>query len=405
MEQISRTITNFFRHIGNSKRDDDILPINSTKSVSASSSSLLLNIKLILKAIFDAPDSRKIFYFLMINFAFMFVELFFGIITNSLGLVGDAFHMLFDCTALAIGLYASVISKWKANKTFTYGFGRVEVLSGFVNGIFLCFIALSIFFKSIKRIISPQEIYTENLLLVSVLGLIVNLIGIFSFHDIPFVSDLFKKNSSHEHTHDHHGHSHHNHHGHHHHHGKDHDHHHGHGHHHGHSCSHEHSDNMYGIFLHIVADALGSVSVIISSILIKYYGWKISDPICSLLLSSLIFASVIPLLKSSVNILMQISPTKLENKVLKHLSKVSSIPGVIAYSNPHFWANTPQHIIGSIHLYISPQSNEQVILKQAQEIFEHANVEDMTIQIIKNYDNEVANTTHLKNNIVIENYT
>lgn len=396
MEHISRTITNFFRHLSKSKRDDDLLPFDSKEATS--SSSLIINAKLILKAIFNAPDSRKIFYFLMINFAFMFVELFFGIITNSLGLVGDAFHMLFDCTALAIGLYASVISKWKANKTFTYGFGRVEVLSGFVNGIFLCFIALSIFFKSIKRIISPQEIYTENLLLVSVLGLIVNLIGIFSFHDIPFISDFFKKKSSHEHEHDH-NHEHHYHHHHHHNHGKEHAHHH---HNHGHSCSHEHSDNMYGIFLHIVADALGSVSVIISSILIKYYGWKISDPICSLLLSLLIFASVVPLLKSSVNILMQISPNELETKILNHLSAVKSIPGVIGYSNPHFWANTPHHIIGSIHIYITPQSQEQVILKQAQEIFNQAGIEDMTIQIIKKYD-EAANLIVQDN--ITETYT
>jgi len=65
---------------------------------------------------------------------------------------------------------------------FTYGYGRVEVLSGFINGIFLCFIAFSIFIKSIERLIQPQEVSTEKLLLVSVLGLCVNLVGIVAFH-------------------------------------------------------------------------------------------------------------------------------------------------------------------------------------------------------------------------------
>jgi zinc transporter 5/7 len=56
----------------------------------------------------------------------MFVELIYGFWTNSLGLISDAFHMLFDCTALAIGLYASVISKWEPNRIFTYGYNLSE---------------------------------------------------------------------------------------------------------------------------------------------------------------------------------------------------------------------------------------------------------------------------------------
>ena len=52
---------------------------------------------------------------------FTFVEFAYGICTNSLGLISDGFHMLFDCSALVMGLYAAVLSKWKATKTFSYG--------------------------------------------------------------------------------------------------------------------------------------------------------------------------------------------------------------------------------------------------------------------------------------------
>lgn len=90
--------------------------------------------------------------------------------------------MLFDCTALAIGLYAAVISKWDATKVFSYGYGRVQVLSGFVNAVFLMFIAFFVLMESIERFLEPQEIKTERLLLVSTLGLCVNLIGVFAFH-------------------------------------------------------------------------------------------------------------------------------------------------------------------------------------------------------------------------------
>lgn len=92
----------------------------------------------------------RIFIFLSINLMFTFVELFWGLYTNSLGLISDAGHMFFDCVALWIGLYASYMSKFKPNATFTYGYGRFEVLSGYLNGVFLVFIGFFILVESIE---------------------------------------------------------------------------------------------------------------------------------------------------------------------------------------------------------------------------------------------------------------
>ena len=98
------------------------------------------------------------------------------------------------------------------------------------------------------------------------MGLLVNLIGVFAFS--------------------HHGHHHH-------------------GHHHGHDHHHHHGNsNMKGVFLHVLADTLGSVGVIISSLLIQYYGWLIADPICSMFIAVLVFASVLPLLRDSTQSLL-----------------------------------------------------------------------------------------------------
>lgn len=225
-------------------------------------------------------DTRKIAIFFLINLSFMFVELIYGYLSNSLGLISDSFHMLFDCMALFIGLCASYIAKMSADKQYTYGYGRVETLSGLFNGIFLVFIAFNVFCESIERIFEPQKIETEGLLLVSVLGLGVNMIGLFFFHD----------------HHDHGGHSH------------------DHGH--GGSCSHgggadhshhDHShdnENMYGVFLHVLADCLGSVGVIISSMLVKYYDLYVADPICSFIISLMILASSIPFIQLTASTLM-----------------------------------------------------------------------------------------------------
>ena len=88
----------------------------------------------------------------------------YGIWTNSLGLISDGFHMLFDCTALFFGLYAAVMTHWKPTRIFSFGYGRVEVLSGFVNGLFLIVIACCILTEALGRLVDPPHISTDKLL-------------------------------------------------------------------------------------------------------------------------------------------------------------------------------------------------------------------------------------------------
>lgn len=131
-----------------------------------------------LKAILANPESRKIFYFLILNMWFMIVQMLYGVWTNSLGLISDgtrcrlplfrpltevclAIHMAFDCMAIGVGLIASVMATWPANERFTYGYGRIETLSGFANGIFLILISVFIVFEAIQRMFvipSPLEL-------------------------------------------------------------------------------------------------------------------------------------------------------------------------------------------------------------------------------------------------------
>jgi len=198
---------------------------------------------------------------------FTFVELLYGAWTNSLGLLSDGFHMLFDCTALVVGLYAALMSRWKPTRVFSYGYGRVELLSGFVNGLFLVVVAFFVFYEAIGRLFEPPEINTNRLLIVSVAGFAVNMIGIFSFSHAHAHAHgggggggcamsqpaPVKEQHHHGHSHDEHGHSH----G-----GGSHDHGHSHGSsQHGHSHSLTDNANMKGVFLHVLADTLGSVSI------------------------------------------------------------------------------------------------------------------------------------------------
>lgn len=74
------------------------------------------------KPIWTNKESKYILGFLILNGSYMLVQLIYGIWSNSLGLISDAIHMFFDCLALAIGLIASVMATWPANKNFSYGY-------------------------------------------------------------------------------------------------------------------------------------------------------------------------------------------------------------------------------------------------------------------------------------------
>lgn len=128
-------------------------------------------------------NSRKIFILLSINFTFTFIEFIYGVLGNSLSLISDSAHMLFDASALAIGLYAAFMAKLKPDSRYTYGYARFQVLSGFINAIFLMFVAFSIFNEALERMIEPQFVNSRQIILVSVTGFIINIIGLCFFHE------------------------------------------------------------------------------------------------------------------------------------------------------------------------------------------------------------------------------
>ncbi|KAA0185340.1 zinc transporter 7 like [Hyalella azteca] len=344
------------------------------------------------RLILSDKDSRNLFFFLLLNFSFAFVELSYGMWTNSLGLISDAFHMFFDCSGLLAGLAASIITKWSPNERFTYGYVRAEILGGFVNGLLLMFVSFFIFAEAVERAMEPPEVKHERLFVVSVLGFLVNIVGIFVFQH-GGAGHGHSHGGGHGHSHGGgHGHSHGGGHGHSHggashdNHDEDHDGHShngvGHGHSHGgHGHSHGGSQIMQGVFLHILADTLGSVGVIISSILMYYFNWMIADPICSMFIAVLIFLSVLALLRNSVEILLQRTPRELDNVLPGCYQRVRMLPGVFSVQEPHFWTLCTNHSVGNIKLEVSSASDARYIVQQTTHIFKSVGVKQLYVQL------------------------
>lgn len=340
-------------------------------------SSIREKVSSLIRIILSDSNSRNLLGFLLINLTFAFVELFYGVVTNSLGLISDSFHMFFDCTGLLAGLVASVITKWRSNDKYSYGYVRAEILAGFINGLFLLFISFFIFSEAVERLVEPPEVKHERLLPVSIAGFVVNLIGIFIFQH---------GGAGHGHSHgggDSHGHSHeketaqNNHHGHSHDGGHSHD----HGHHHGHSHDGSDSQIMKGVFLHILADTLGSVGVIISAILMWLFDWMIADPICSIFIAILIAISVFSLIADSVEILMQRQPKQLDGKLQECYNKVARLEGVQGVQETNFWTLCTNYYVGGVKLEVSRDADPKYVVTHTQLIFRAVGVTQLYVQL------------------------
>jgi zinc transporter 5/7 len=123
----------------------------------------------------------------------------------------------------------------------------------------------------------------------------------------------------------------------------------------GHSHSHD-NENMHGIFLHVLADTMGSAAVMVSTALIYFTSFNGWDPLASCVIAILIFLSSIPLIKSCAKKLLLTVPDEIEYNLRDSLAGVSDIRGVSSYSVPRFWMgdkNTDsesEQVLGVMHI-------------------------------------------------------
>jgi zinc transporter 1 len=321
--------------------------------------------------------------------SFMLVELIVGNLTNSMALVADSFHMLSDVIALVIAYVSITMSpkEWSKN---TFGWARAEVVGALVNSVFLVALCFSISVESIKRFLDPEEIKDPKLILiVGGVGLGINLVGMLLFGDVGHGhshggSDSPKeKSESHEKANGH-GHSHEKENGHGHSHG-------GHGH--GHSsdsASSGHSMNITGVFLHVLADALGSVVVCITSLVIMLTDWEYRfylDPVLSLVIVLIILVSTWPLLRDSTLILLNTIPAHIDLLDLE-TRLVTTVAGVSSIHELHVWRLVGRRVVASCHLEMTPPplgtepvDHHMDVARQVKEFFHKAGIHSTTVQL------------------------
>lgn len=334
---------------------------------------------------FSGKKCRLICMFCLTSIFFL-VEIVTGYVTNSMALVADSFHMLSDIAALVIA-FLSVRMAPKSWSQNTFGWARAEVLGALVNAVFLIALCFSITVESMKRFYEPEDIdHPEMVLYVGAMGLAVNLVGLCLFHEhgsshghshgisrsthshltdladkdekdgviseivYPGVEPAAKKSSG------------------------------GHGHSHGGGSA--SNMNMRGVWLHVMADALGSVIVIISALIMWLTEWeykKYVDPGLSLLLVILILKSVWPLLIDSALILLQTVPVHIEVDSLQR-KLMEQVDGILAVHEFHVWQLTGDRIIASAHIRCLNPTEYMEVAEKVKEFFHHEGIHSTTIQ-------------------------
>lgn len=224
-----------------------------------------------------------------ITSVFFIVELIGGIITNSLALTADAWHMLNDASALAFALIAAWLAERPIDIKKTYGYYRTEILAAFLNGIFLLIIVVFIFYEAIQRFQNPATVESLNMLIIATLGLIANGLSAIAL-----------------------------------------------------SKSKTESLNIKGAFLHVVSDALGSIAAISAGLIMYFTNWYLADPLFSVFLVMLVGYSSLKLVQESVNVLLEGVPYGIDIKAVEQ--EILGLSGIKGVHDLHVWCMTPTKI-------------------------------------------------------------
>ncbi len=273
-------------------------------------------------------NTRYLGIALGITISFFIIELVGGILTNSLALLTDAWHMLNDVFALSFGLVAAWLALRPPTVKRTYGYYRAEILAAFLNGIFLWVIVVFIFYEAIQRIQQPSEVQSLRMLIIAISGLAANGLSAFVL-----------------------------------------------------SRSKDESLNIRGAFLHVVADTLGSVGAISAGLIMFFTGWYQVDSLISMMIGLLIFYSSGKLIRDSMNVLLEGVPPHIDLGVLER--RIVELKDVKKVHDLHVWCITPTKMCCmSGHVVVKEGTDRRKLMENLIDMLrEEFEIDHTTIQL------------------------
>ncbi|WP_437376417.1 cation diffusion facilitator family transporter [Inquilinus limosus] len=242
-----------------------------------------------------ADGERRLLAALAITAGFMLLEAAGGWIANSLALLADAGHMLTDAAALALAWLAARMARRPRDARRSYGYGRVQVLAAFANGIVLLAVVIAIVVEAVGRLAAPAPVAGGLMMGIAAAGLVANLVA----YRVLQGGDRTNL-------------------------------------------------NLRGAALHVLGDLLGSIGALAAGAVILATGWTPIDPILSVLVSLLVLRSAWAILRESGHVLVEGTPDRIDEAALTE-AILAGVPAVIDVHHVHAWTLTPGRPIVTLH--------------------------------------------------------
>ena len=271
---------------------------------------------------------RKLLFAFVLTVLMMVAEAFGGFWSGSLALLADAGHMLVDSLALLLAVVGAWLAKRPADAQRTYGYGRLEVLAGFVNALTQFVLVAFIAYEAITRLFHPGEILSGVMLVVALIGLAVNVLVLRTLH------------------------------------------------------GHAHDDvNLAGATLHVLGDLLGSVAAVLAALAVRWLGWNWADPVLSLLVSLLILGSAWKLLRRSAHILLEGVPEGVDTVEITAVLRTADV-SIRDVHHVHVWQLASGSRMATLHAEVHEEGQSAQALKVIKDVLnERFGIQHATVQI------------------------
>ena len=255
----------------------------------------------------NAESLNKAFIIgIVLNLAFVVIEFAAGFWFDSLALLSDAGHNLSDVVSLVLALLAFRLAKVKANERYTYGYKKSTILVSLLNAVILLVAVGAIVIESIHKLNNPAVVPGGAIAWVAGVGVLIN----------AFTAFLFMKDK-------------------------------------------EKDLNVKGAYLHMAADALVSVGVLVAGIVISRTGWYIIDPIIGLIVAVVILISTWNLLHDSLRLTLDGVPASIDSQ--KVVKAIRALPGVDDVHHIHIWAISTTENALTAHIVLKqPEGMQEV---------------------------------------------
>lgn len=262
-----------------------------------------------------------------LNLLFVLIEAGYGFFANSLSLMADAGHNLSDVAGLALAAGAAWLSRKKPSAHFTYGLGQTSILAALANALFLLFSVGFIAWEAIGRLQDPEPVQGFVVVVVASIGVVIN----------GFTAYLFMSGGK--------------------------------------------TDlNIRGAYLHMAADTLVSLGVVIAALVYMATGWLWLDPLMSLIVAAVITIGTWRLLKDSVRMAMAGVPSTIDAEKVR--SFLCALQGVSSVHDLHLWAMSTNETAMTAHLVMpSGHPGDHFLKAVAHDLDHNFQVQHVTLQI------------------------